>query len=136
MGSLEERSSVNLAIGRVLVLPPPAKTHEHIIAIRRAGRREALGLRREEPHARARTRRLRTAAWACGNGEEAIERLYSLIPSKVVPCNQEVTAVEAGQQLRVINDALFGYNRFGVLMGTSSQASCPRWLSLRGILCP
>src|SRR5262245_51837618 len=24
------------------------------------------------------------------------------------------------------------YNRFGVLMGTSSRASCPRWLSLRG----
>src|SRR5262245_47693294 len=24
------------------------------------------------------------------------------------------------------------YNRFGVLMGTSSRAACPRWLSLRG----
>src|SRR5215510_9206813 len=24
------------------------------------------------------------------------------------------------------------YNRFGVLMGTSSRASCPRWLSVRG----
>src|SRR6516164_6913891 len=24
------------------------------------------------------------------------------------------------------------YNRFGVLMGTSSRASSPRWLSLRG----
>src|SRR5712691_7716562 len=24
------------------------------------------------------------------------------------------------------------YNRLGVLMGTSSRASCPRWLSLRG----
>src|SRR5215831_20260928 len=24
------------------------------------------------------------------------------------------------------------YNRFGVLMGTSARASCPRWLGLRG----
>jgi hypothetical protein len=51
---------------------------------------------------------VRAAAWARGNGEEAIERLYDLIPSKIVPCNQEVTAVEAGQQFRAINDALFG----------------------------
>src|SRR5215510_459379 len=99
---------VNLAIGRALVLPQPAKMHEHIIAIRRAGRREALGLRREQTHARARTRCLRTVAWSRGNGEEAIEGLHSLIPSKVVPRNQEITAVEAGQQFWVINDALFG----------------------------
>src|SRR5207302_9399673 len=26
----------------------------------------------------------------------------------------------------------WAYNRFGVLMGTSSRASCPRWPSLRG----
>jgi hypothetical protein len=51
---------------------------------------------------------MRTAAWTCGNGEEAIERLDSLIPSKIVPRHQEVTAVEAGQEFRVINDALFG----------------------------
>jgi hypothetical protein len=47
-------------------------------------------------------------AWTCGNGEAAIERLDSLIPSKVVPRNQEVTAVEARQEFRVIDDALFG----------------------------
>ena len=35
---------VNFAIGRVLVLPLPAKAYQHIIAIRGAGRREALGL--------------------------------------------------------------------------------------------
>ena len=40
----------------------------------------------------------------CGNGEEAIERLHGLIPGQVVPA-QEVTAVEAGQQFRLINDA-------------------------------
>jgi len=51
---------------------------------------------------------MRAAARSRGNGEEAIERLYGLIPSEVVPHNQEVTAVEAGQQVRVINDALFG----------------------------
>jgi len=47
-------------------------------------------------------------AWARGNGEKAIERLHDLIPGKGVPWNQEVTAVEAGQQLRLINDAFFG----------------------------
>src|ERR671931_68520 len=88
---------VNLAIGRTLVLPQPANAHEHIIAIRRARRRQTLGRSRQETHARARTRRMRTAAWTCGNGEEAIERLDSLIPSKIVPRHQEVTAVEAGQ---------------------------------------
>jgi hypothetical protein len=51
---------------------------------------------------------MRAAARSRGNGEEASERLHSLIPSEVVPHNQEVTAVEAGQQFRVINDALFG----------------------------
>jgi len=38
----------------------------------------------------------------------AIKRLHGLIPREVVPCNQEVTAVEAGQEFRAINDALFG----------------------------
>src|SRR5712692_9842178 len=99
---------VNLAIGRALVLPQPANMYEHIIAIRGAGRREALGLSREQTQARAWTRCLRAAAWSRGNGEEAIERLHGLIPHEVVPHNQEVTAVEAGQQFRVINDALFG----------------------------
>ena len=99
---------VTLAISRTLVLPPPANAHEHIIAIRGAGRGHALGRRREETHARARTRRVRAAARSRGNGEEAIERLHGLIPSQVVPRNQEVTAVEAGEQFRVINDALFG----------------------------
>ena len=99
---------VNLAIGRALVLPQPANVREHIIAIRGAGRREALSFSREQTHARARTRGLRTVAWARGNGEEAIERLHDLIPSEIVPHHQEVTAVEAGQQFRVINDALFG----------------------------
>jgi len=51
---------------------------------------------------------VRAAARACSNGEEAIERLHGLIPGKVVPRHQEVTAVEAGQQFRVINDALCG----------------------------
>jgi hypothetical protein len=51
---------------------------------------------------------VRAVARARGNGEEAIERLHGLIPSKGVPRNQEVSAVEAGQQFRVINDALFG----------------------------
>ena len=99
---------VNLAIGRALVLPQPANAHEHIIAIRGARRGHALGRRREQTHARARTRRVRAAAWACGNGEEARERLHGLIPSKGVPRNQEVTAVEARQQFRLIHDALFG----------------------------
>jgi hypothetical protein len=50
------------------------------------------------------------AEWseARGNGEAAIERLHGLIPSEVVPHHQKVTAVEAGQQCKVINDALFG----------------------------
>jgi hypothetical protein len=99
---------VNLAIGRALVLPQPAKVYEHSIAICGAGRREALGLSREQTHARARTRGPRAVAWSRGHGEEAIERLHSLIPRKVVPRNQEVTAVEAGQQFRVINATLFG----------------------------
>ena len=73
-----------------------------------ARRRRALGRSREQTHARARTCRVRAATWVCGNGEAAIERLHDLIPSKVVPWNQEVTAVEAGQQFRVINNALFG----------------------------
>jgi hypothetical protein len=50
---------------------------------------------------------VRAAARSRGNGEETIERLHGLIPREVVPGNQEVTAVEAGQQFRVINDALF-----------------------------
>src|SRR5215208_2359150 len=99
---------VNLAIGRPLVLPQPADVHEYIIAIRGAERREALGLSREQTQARAWTRCPRTAAWSRGNGEEAIERLHGLIPREVVPHNQEVPAVKAGQQFRVINDALFG----------------------------
>jgi hypothetical protein len=99
---------VNLAIGRTLVLPEPANAHEHIIAIRGARGGHALGHRREQTHARARTRRVRAAAGACGNGEEPIERLHGLIPGKIVPRHQEVTAVEAGQQFRLINDALFG----------------------------
>ena len=99
---------VNFAIGRVLVLPLPAKAHQHIIAIRGAGRREALGLRREQTHARARTRHVRAAARSRGNGEETIKRLHSFIPSEIVPRHQEVTAVEAGEQFRVINDALCG----------------------------
>jgi hypothetical protein len=107
-GELCGESEVNLAIGRALVLPQPANVHEDIIAIRGAGRREALGFSREQTHARARTRGMRAAAWSRGNGEEAIERLHGLIPREVVPHSQEVTAVEAGQQFRVINDALFG----------------------------
>jgi hypothetical protein len=53
---------------------------------------------------------LTKAQWseARGNGEAAIERLHGLIPSEVVPHHQKVTAVEAGQQCKVINDALFG----------------------------
>jgi hypothetical protein len=47
-------------------------------------------------------------AWARSNGQEAIERLHGFIPREVVPQDQEITAVEAGQQFRVINDALFG----------------------------
>jgi succinylarginine dihydrolase len=100
--------AVHLALGRALVLTQPANAHEHIIAIRGTGRRQALGLSREQTHARARTRRVRAAARSRGNGEEAIERLHGLIPSQVVSHNQEVTAMEAGQQFRVINDALFG----------------------------
>ena len=99
---------VHLARGRALGLPQPAKAHEHIIAIRGAGRRQALGRRRAQPQARARTRRVRAAARACGNGEEASARLHGLIPRKGVPRNQEVTAVEVRQQCRVINDALCG----------------------------
>src|SRR5215471_15970668 len=90
-------SEVNLAIGRALVLPQPANVHEDIIAIRRAGRREALGFSREQTHARTRTRSMRAAAWSRGNGEAAIECLHGLIPSEVVPHNQEVTAVKTGQ---------------------------------------
>jgi len=99
---------VYLAIGRTLVLPQPAKAYEHIIAIRGAGRRQALGRSREQTHARARTRRVRAAAWTRGNREETIECLHSFIPREGVPGHQEVTAVEAGQQFRMINDALFG----------------------------
>jgi len=51
---------------------------------------------------------VRAAAWSRGNGEETIERLHGLIPREIVPWNHEVTAVEAGQQFRVINEALFG----------------------------
>jgi hypothetical protein len=77
--------SVNLTIGRMLVLPEPANAHEHIIAIRGARRGHALGHCREQTHARARTRGVRAVARACGNGEKAIERLHDLIPGKVVP---------------------------------------------------
>jgi hypothetical protein len=99
---------VNLAIGRALVLPQPANAHEHIIAIRGARGCQALGLSREQTQARPRTRGVRAAARARGNREAAIERLHGLIPSEIVPRNQEVTAVEAAQQFRSINDALFG----------------------------
>ena len=97
---------MNLAIGRALVLPPPANAHEHIIAIGGAGRRDALGRGREQTQARAWTRRVRAATRSCGNGKEAIERLHGLIPRQIVPRHQEVATVEAGQQFRVINDAL------------------------------
>jgi hypothetical protein len=51
---------------------------------------------------------MRAVAWTCGNREAAIKCLHDLIPREVVPQDQEVPAVEAGQQFRVINDALFG----------------------------
>jgi hypothetical protein len=51
---------------------------------------------------------MRAAAWSRGKGEAAIECLHGLIPSEIVPQHQEVTAVGAGEQFRVIHDALFG----------------------------
>jgi hypothetical protein len=40
-------------------------------------------------------------------GEDAIERLHSLIPGQIVPQGQEVPTVGTGQKLRVIDEALF-----------------------------
>src|SRR4029453_11288975 len=105
-GDLAGEIGVNLAIGRTLVLPQTANAHEHIVTIRGAGRSHALGRRREQTQTRARTRRVRAAARACGNGEEASERLHGLIPSKVVPWHQEVPTVEASQKFRLINYCL------------------------------
>src|SRR4029434_3080612 len=99
--------SVNLAIGRALVLPAPANAHEDIITIGGARRRHLLSLGREEAHARARARCLRAVAGSSGKGEDAIERLHSLIPGQIVPHDQKVPTVGTGQQLRVIDDALF-----------------------------
>ena len=100
--------TMNLAIGRALVLPQPTKLHEDIIAIRGAKRREAQRFSRAQTQARTRTRGMRAVAWSRGNGEAAIERLHGLIPREIVPQHQEVTAVGASEQFRVINDALFG----------------------------
>ena len=90
-----------------LVLPAPANAHEDIITIGGARRRHLLRLGREEAHARARTRCLRAVAGSSGKGEDAIERLHSLIPGQRVPHDQEVPTVGTGQKLRVIDDALF-----------------------------
>lgn len=60
---------------------------------------------------------MRAAARARGNGEEAIERLHGRIPGQGVPRNQEVTAVEAGQQHRVRNAALCGVSSLGGAQG-------------------
>ena len=51
---------------------------------------------------------MRAATRSTGNRDDAIEHLHGLIPREVVPGHQEVTAVEAGQQFRMINEALFG----------------------------
>jgi len=114
---------------RALVLTQPANAHEHIIAIRGTGRRQALAQQRVDACASPDTSRESTAR-SRGNGEEAIERLHGLIPSQVVPHHQEVTAMEAGQQFRVINDALFAYNRFGFSWALLASV-CPRWYGLR-----
>jgi hypothetical protein len=46
-------------------------------------------------------------AGSSGKGEDAIERLHSLIPGQIVPHDQEVSTVGTAQKLRVIDDALF-----------------------------
>jgi hypothetical protein len=107
-GELGGKIGVHFAIGRVLGRPQPAHAHAHIVAIGGAGRYQARGLGRAQTHARARTRRVRAAARSCGNGKEAIKRLPGFIPGEVVPWNPEVTAVEAGQECRAINDARCG----------------------------
>jgi hypothetical protein len=42
-----------------------------------------------------------------GKGEDAIERLHSLIPGQIVARHEEIATMWTGQEFRVIDDALF-----------------------------
>ena len=59
------------------------------------------------------------ATWAAGDREDAIEHVHGFIPCQIVAHHQHVTAMGTGQEFRMIDETLLGYNRFGVLMGPS-----------------
>jgi hypothetical protein len=99
---------VNLAVSGAVLPPPPANTHEDIIAIAGAREGNALPLCREQAHARACTGRVRTATRSAGHREDAIEHLHGLIPRQISAHDQRITAVRTGQEFRLIDHALLG----------------------------
>jgi hypothetical protein len=100
--------SVNLAVRGAVLLPPPANAHHNVIAIGGARKGDALPLCGEQTHARAYTRRVRTAPRAAGNREDAIEHLHGFIPRQIVVAYQEVAAVGTGEEFRLIDNTLLG----------------------------
>jgi hypothetical protein len=124
--------SVNLALGCELILPQPADVHDHIIAICGAGQGDTLGHLREKTPARLDMSRagsvLGVSQWKGGHRVSALfylTRGSSTPPGGHHSGGKSVVPGDIGCVLRCIN-------RFGVPMGTSSPASDPRCLRLRG----
>ncbi len=64
---LAREVGVNLAVGGVVVLPPPANANEHIVAVSGASKGNALGFRRQQAQLGACTRGVRAVTRAAGD---------------------------------------------------------------------
>jgi hypothetical protein len=99
---------MNLRVGGVVLLAPPANANHHIVAIGGAGKRDALGLGRDQAQLGALTRVMATATWSAGHREDAPQGLHGLIPGQIVAQFEKVTAVGTGEELGLIKGALLG----------------------------
>jgi hypothetical protein len=98
---------MNLAVRGAGFLAPPANVDDDVVAIGGAGRGEALPLCGEQAQARADSRGVRAATWSTRHREHTIESLHGLIPCQIVARHEEVATMGTGQEVRMIDEALF-----------------------------
>src|SRR2546428_11276028 len=105
-GDVDRQVGVNLSVGGVVLLAPPANAHDHIVPIGRARKRHPLCLGGEQAQGCTLTRRVGTAPRSAGYREDATQGLHGLVPCQIVAQHQQVTAVGTGEEFGLINDTL------------------------------
>src|SRR5688572_6665823 len=99
---------LNLLVGGVVLLAPPANSHHHIAAIGGPRKRDALGLGRDQAQAGPLTGVMVTTPWSASHREHTTEGLHHLIPCQIVAKFEPVTTMGAGEEFGLINEALLG----------------------------